>query len=89
MFQTRWDEKVACEFYERGYWTKRTFFDILSDKVRLHPAREVFEDAYRAVTYAELKSEVERCAEVFRRHGIDKATHTGQRSRTRNESIGP
>jgi non-ribosomal peptide synthetase component E (peptide arylation enzyme) len=72
MFETRWDEKAAREFYERGYWSKRTFFDTLSEKARLHPAREAFKDTYRSLTYAQLKNEVERCAEVFRRHGIGK-----------------
>ena len=72
MFETRWDEKAAREFYDRGYWSKRTFFDILSEKARLHPTREAFKDAYRSITYAELKNEIERCAEVFRRNGIGK-----------------
>src|SRR2546425_8921347 len=72
MFETRWDENAAREFYERGYWCKRTFFDILFEKAALHPAREAFRDAYRSVTYVQLKDQVERCAEVLRQHGIGK-----------------
>lgn len=72
MFETRWNEEAAREFYAKGYWAKRTFFDILSEKAARHPDREVFKDAYRSITYGELKSEVERCAEVFRRHGVGK-----------------
>jgi len=70
MFDIRWNEKQALEFYGKGYWSKRTFYDILSDKAAAHPDREVFKDSRRAITYRQLKNEVERCAEIYRRNGV-------------------
>src|SRR5262249_12218005 len=37
-----------------------------------HPEREVFCDAFGRISYGELKDKVERCAEFFRRTGIQR-----------------
>ncbi len=62
--------ELAEQYRRSGEWRDETFFDILAAKAAAHPDREVFADAAERITYGELKSRVERCAEFLRHIGI-------------------
>ena len=71
-FDLIWNAELAATYKARGLWTNRTFFEILQQRAARHPDREVFCDAFRRISYGELKERIERCAEFFRRIGIRK-----------------
>lgn len=60
------------EYYGKGYWSDRTFADILEARARATPDREAMSDARRRVTYDALWSEVKRFAEFLRRQGVQR-----------------
>ncbi len=62
--------ELAQRYRAMGEWRDETFFSILAEKAAAHPDREVFSDAFERITYGELKSRVERCAEFLRSIGI-------------------
>jgi non-ribosomal peptide synthetase component E (peptide arylation enzyme) len=62
--------ELAQRYVALGHWMNKTFFDFIEGRVALHPDREVFADARRRISYAGLKDEVLRCAELYRRIGI-------------------
>jgi non-ribosomal peptide synthetase component E (peptide arylation enzyme) len=64
------EPELGPSYKARGLWTDRTFFQVLEERARAHPDREVFADAFGRITYGELKDKVERCAEFLRRNGI-------------------
>jgi non-ribosomal peptide synthetase component E (peptide arylation enzyme) len=69
-FQIVLEPELAARYKARGHWTGKTFFEILEQRAREHPGREVFCDATDRITYGELKERIERCAEYLRRIGI-------------------
>lgn len=69
-YQTMLKPEHAKRYLAEGHWTNETFFALLEERARSHPAREVFCDAYRRITYGELKQRVEECAELLRRIGV-------------------
>ena len=69
-FQILLDPEQAAAYKAGGYWSGKTFFDVLHERAEEHPDREVFADAKTRITYGGLRDKVERCAEFFRRIGI-------------------
>ena len=69
-FQIMLEPELARSYKARGLWTGETFFEILQQRAKQHPDREVFADAKGRVTYGALKDKIERCAEFLRRIGI-------------------
>jgi non-ribosomal peptide synthetase component E (peptide arylation enzyme) len=69
-FQIMLDPEQAAAYKAGGYWSGKTFFDVLHERAEQHPNREVFADAKTRITYGGLRDKVERCAEFFRRIGI-------------------
>jgi non-ribosomal peptide synthetase component E (peptide arylation enzyme) len=57
-------------YRDKGWWGTITFSEILEQRVREMPERIAFKDDYRAVSYAQLWSEVRRFAELLRRQGV-------------------
>ena len=58
------------DYRSKGWWTRRTFADILEQRAAEHPDRVVFVDDRGRITYAELWSQVNRFAEFLRSQGI-------------------
>ncbi len=69
-FTTVLKPELADRYRRSGDWTNETFFRIVEAKAAAHPEREVFADAKERITYGELKSRIERCAEFLRQIGI-------------------
>ena len=69
-FATVLKPELAAHYHATGLWLNRNFFEIVEERARAHPDREVFADATRRVSYGELKREIERCAEFLRSIGI-------------------
>jgi non-ribosomal peptide synthetase component E (peptide arylation enzyme) len=69
-FTTVLKPELAARYKAAGSWLNKTFFDIVEERARAHPEREVFVDAFRRISYGELKREIEQCAEFLRRIGI-------------------
>ena len=62
--------ELARRYTAAGSWTDKTFFDLLEERVKAHPEREVFADVKRRIGYGALRDEILRCAELCRRIGI-------------------
>jgi non-ribosomal peptide synthetase component E (peptide arylation enzyme) len=58
------------EYTAKGYWSQRTFADILEARALKTPGREAMADDRRRVTYGTLWSEVKRFAEFLRCQGV-------------------
>jgi non-ribosomal peptide synthetase component E (peptide arylation enzyme) len=71
-FTTVLKPELAQAYRTSGLWLNRTFFDIVEERARIHPDREVFADSARRISYGELKLEIEKCAEFFRGLGISR-----------------
>jgi non-ribosomal peptide synthetase component E (peptide arylation enzyme) len=69
-FATVLKPDLAARYHAAGLWLNKSFFEVLEERARAHPDREVFADAGRRITYEELKLEIERCAEFLRSIGI-------------------
>ncbi len=61
---------LARRYVVAGLWTNKTFFELIEERVKEHPEREVFADSKRRISYGALKDEILRCAELYRRIGI-------------------
>ncbi|KAA9159360.1 AMP-binding protein [Amycolatopsis acidicola] len=55
------DEQIEAHT-RAGYWVNRTITDHLDEVAAKTPGKTAFHDSRRAITYAELKREVDRCA---------------------------
>lgn len=60
----------AKTYRDKGWWKDETFSTILAARARETPDREVYSDARRRITYAQLWAEVKRFAEFLRRQGV-------------------
>src|SRR5437764_15134301 len=69
-FATVLEPELAAHYRAARLWLNKNFFDVLDERARAHPDREVFADAARRITYGELKLEIEKCAEFLRSIGI-------------------
>lgn len=61
-FETILTPELVREYTSQGLWTDRTITDFLDDAAAATPHKVAFVDSRRAVTYAELKREVDHCA---------------------------
>src|SRR6266566_1888723 len=69
-FATVLKPELAARYHAAGLWLNKSFFEVIEERARAHPDREVFADAGRRITYGELEREIERCAEFLRSIGI-------------------
>jgi non-ribosomal peptide synthetase component E (peptide arylation enzyme) len=69
-FDPLYSPQLAAHWRAAGHWGDATFFDMLAERARAHPEREVFADGRERIGYAELKDRVERCAAFLSSIGI-------------------
>jgi acyl-CoA synthetase (AMP-forming)/AMP-acid ligase II len=61
---------TIAEYTRQGYWSERTFADILAARAGATPDREAMADERRRISYGALFAEVKRFAEFLRRQGV-------------------
>ena len=64
--------ETIADYTAKGYWSDRTFADILEARALATPQREAMLDERRRVNYGALWSEVKRFAEFLRRQGVQR-----------------
>lgn len=64
--------ETIAEYQAKGYWSDRTFADILEARAHATPQREAMLDERRRISYGALWSEVQRFAEFLRRQGVQR-----------------
>ena len=64
------DHELAARWRAAGQWGDATFFDVLAERARADPQREVFVDAHERISYGALKDRVERCAAFLDHIGV-------------------
>jgi non-ribosomal peptide synthetase component E (peptide arylation enzyme) len=69
-FATRLTDDLIARYQQSGHWGSETFYAILSARAAAHPDRIAIVDRGRRVTYAELKTRVDRVAAGFAALGI-------------------
>jgi non-ribosomal peptide synthetase component E (peptide arylation enzyme) len=69
-FATRLTDDLIARYRQSGHWGAETFYAILSARAAAHPDRIAIVDRGRRVTYAELKTRVDRVAAGFAALGI-------------------
>jgi non-ribosomal peptide synthetase component E (peptide arylation enzyme) len=69
-FQTRLTDDLAARYRKSGHWGTETFYSILAARASAHPDRVAIVDRGRRVTYAELRTRVDRVAAGFAALGI-------------------
>lgn len=62
--------ETIAQYRRQGYWSDRTFADILESRATATPDREAMADERRRVSYGALFAEVKRFAEFLRRQGV-------------------
>ena len=69
-FETRLTDDLIARYQKSGHWGAETFYSILTARAAAHPDRVAIVDRGRRVTYAELKTRVDRVAAGFAALGI-------------------
>ncbi len=69
-FQTRLADDLAARYRRSGHWGTETFYSILAARASAHPDRVAIVDRGRRVTYAELRTRVDRVTAGFAALGI-------------------
>jgi non-ribosomal peptide synthetase component E (peptide arylation enzyme) len=69
-FQTRLTDDLAARYRKSGHWGTETFYSILAARASAHPDRVAIVDRGRRVTYAELRTRVDRVTAGFAALGI-------------------
>ena len=69
-FATRLTDDLIARYQQSGHWGSETFYAILSARAAAHPDRIAIVDRGRRVSYAELKTRVDRVAAGFAALGI-------------------
>src|SRR5213594_4746577 len=69
-FETRLTDDLIARYQKSGHWGAETFYSILAARAAAHPDRIAIVDRGRRVTYAELKTRVDRVAAGFAALGI-------------------
>jgi non-ribosomal peptide synthetase component E (peptide arylation enzyme) len=69
-FQTRLTDDLVARYRESGHWGSETFYSILAARAAAHPDRVAIVDRGRRVSYAELRTRVDRVAAGFAALGI-------------------
>ncbi|MEP7056768.1 MAG: AMP-binding protein [Caldimonas sp.] len=62
--------ETIAQYRREGYWSDRTFADILEARATATPGREAMADERRRISYGALFAEVKRFAEFLRRQGV-------------------
>jgi cyclohexanecarboxylate-CoA ligase len=70
-FETILTSEKVEEYTTAGYWVDRTITDYLDEWADRTPDKVAFVDAHRQITYAALRSEVDRCALGLLELGIE------------------
>ena len=50
-FSTVLKPELAARYHAAGLWLNKSFFEVLEERARVHPDREVFSDAGRRITF--------------------------------------
>jgi non-ribosomal peptide synthetase component E (peptide arylation enzyme) len=61
---------MISRYSEGGFWRKETFYDLLGERVAMHPDREAIVDSRTRVTYRQLKDGIDRAAAFLKSQGI-------------------
>lgn len=69
-FATRLTPEMISRYSEGGFWRKETFYDLLGERVAMHPDREAIVDSRTRVTYRQLKDGIDRAAAFLKSQGI-------------------
>ena len=69
-FSTRLTDEMRRRYRRAGHWGEDTFYAILARRAAVHPDREALVDRRRRVTYAQLKTRVDRVAAGFGALGV-------------------
>jgi non-ribosomal peptide synthetase component E (peptide arylation enzyme) len=69
-FQTRLTDDLAARYRKSGHWGTETFYSILAARASAHSDRVAIVDRGRRVTYAELRTRVDRVTAGFAALGI-------------------
>jgi len=69
-FATRLTDDLIARYQKSGHWASETFYSILSARAAAHPDRVAIVDRGRRITYAELRTRVDRVAAGFGALGI-------------------
>jgi non-ribosomal peptide synthetase component E (peptide arylation enzyme) len=69
-FETRLTHDLTAGYQKSGHWGSETFYAILAARAAAHPDRVALVDRGRRVSYAELKTRVDRAAAGFAALGI-------------------
>ena len=69
-FSTRLTDEMRRRYRRAGHWGEDTFYAVLARRAALHPDREALVDRRRRVTYAQLKTRVDRVAAGFGALGV-------------------
>src|SRR5215510_12165421 len=69
-FSTRLTDEMAQRYRRAGHWGDETFYGILERRAAEHPAREALVDRRHRVSYAELKTRVDRVAAKLGHLGV-------------------
>jgi non-ribosomal peptide synthetase component E (peptide arylation enzyme) len=69
-FQTRLTDDLVARYRKSGHWGSETFYSILAARAAAHPDRVAIVDRGRRVSYAELRTRVDRVAAGFAALGI-------------------
>ena len=64
-FETRLTDELDARYRRSGHWGSETFYSILAARAAAHPDRVALVDRGRRVTYAEVKSRVDRVSAGF------------------------
>ncbi|EWT07209.1 cyclohexanecarboxylate--CoA ligase [Intrasporangium chromatireducens Q5-1] len=70
-FETILTPDLIEKYTSGGYWQDRTITDYLDDWAERTPEKVAFVDSRREITYAALRTEVDRCALGLRELGIE------------------
>src|SRR5882724_4483672 len=69
-FETRLTDDLIARYQKSGHWGAETFYSILAARAAAHPERVAIVDRGRRVTYAELRTRVDRVAAGLAALGI-------------------
>jgi non-ribosomal peptide synthetase component E (peptide arylation enzyme) len=69
-FETRLTDDLIARYQKSGHWGSETFYSMLAARASAHPDRVAIVDRGRRVTYADLKTRVDRVSAGFAALGI-------------------
>src|SRR5215510_15098883 len=69
-FETRLTDDLVARYEQSGHWGSETFSTILAARAAAHPDRVAIVDRGRRITYAELRTRIDRVSAGFAALGI-------------------